>query len=118
MANIPVSHGKESAGDPLPPKCALIEVRVAELKQLFNSIDPSPFRNKDLDPRAEEFIIGWAKDLPKDAPLGLWLSISTARPVCPMRLPFFATQFTSSSVSGRMRTGGVCASCSASAGRA
>lgn len=71
VANIPVSHGKESAGDPLPPKCALIEVRVAELKQLFNSIDPSPFRNKDLDPRAEEFIIGWAKDLPKDAPLGL-----------------------------------------------
>ena len=32
------------------------EVHVAELKQLFNSIDPSPFRNKDLDPRAEEFI--------------------------------------------------------------
>lgn len=71
MANIPTSHGKQSAGDPLPPKCALIEVHVAELKQLFNSIDPSPFRNKDLDPRAEEFIIGWAKDLPNDAPLGL-----------------------------------------------
>ena len=71
MANIPTSHGKQSAGDPLPPKCAVIEVHVAELKQLFNSIDPSPFRNKDLDPSAEEFIIGWAKDLPKDAPLGL-----------------------------------------------
>jgi len=41
------------------------------LKQLFNSIDPSPFRNKDLDPKAEEFIVGWAKDMPRDAPLGL-----------------------------------------------
>lgn len=63
--------GGHSAGDPLPPKCALIQVHVAELKQLFNSIDPSPFRNKDLDPKAEEFIVGWAKDMPRDAPLGL-----------------------------------------------
>src|SRR5215831_7549354 len=62
---------RHSAGDPLPPKCAVIEVHVAELKQLFNSIDPSPFRNKDLDPKAEEFIVGWAKEMPSDAPLGL-----------------------------------------------
>src|SRR5207245_10188223 len=44
---------------------------VAELKQLFNSIDHSPFRNKDLDPKAEEFIVGWAKDLPREATLAL-----------------------------------------------
>jgi hypothetical protein len=41
------------------------------LKQLFNAIDPSPFRDKDLDPKAEEFIVGWAKDLPRDATLAL-----------------------------------------------
>jgi hypothetical protein len=62
---------KPSAGDPMPPKCSVIEVHVGELKQLFNSIDPSPFRNRDLDPNAEEFIVGWAKDLPRDAILGL-----------------------------------------------
>jgi len=62
---------KVSAGDPLPPKCSVIEIHVGELKQLFNSIDPSPFRNKDLDREAEEFIIGWAKDLPRDVPLAL-----------------------------------------------
>lgn len=66
-----VVDGKASAGDPIPPKCAVIEVHVGELKQLFNSIDPSPFRNKDLDPNAEEFIVGWAKDLPRDATLAL-----------------------------------------------
>jgi hypothetical protein len=49
----------------------VIEVHVGELKQLFNSIDPSPFRNKDLDQKAEEFIVGWAKDLPGDAALAL-----------------------------------------------
>src|SRR5246127_529012 len=66
---------RHSAGDPLPPKCAVIEVHVAELKQLFNSIDPSPFRNRDLDPKAEEFIVGWAKDMPRDAPLALLVDL-------------------------------------------
>ena len=62
---------KPSAGDPIPSKCAVIEVHVGELKQLFNSIDPSPFRNKDLDPKAEEFIVDWAKDVPRDSILAL-----------------------------------------------
>jgi hypothetical protein len=48
-----------------------IKVRVAELRQLFNAIDPSPFRERDLDPRAEEFIVEWARDLPRHAPLAL-----------------------------------------------
>src|SRR5512146_3512462 len=66
---------RHAAGDPLPPKCAVIEVHLAELKQLFNSIDPSPFRDRDLDPKAEEFIVGWAKDLPSDASLALVVNL-------------------------------------------
>jgi hypothetical protein len=62
---------QQSAGDPLPPGCELIEVHVAELKQLFNAMDPSPFREKDLDPKAEEFIVSWAREASSDAPLGL-----------------------------------------------
>ena len=53
----------------------MIEVHVGELKQLFNSIDPSPFRNKDMDREAEEFIVGWAKDLPRDVPLALLVDL-------------------------------------------
>jgi len=60
-----------SAGDAIPAKCAVIEVHVGELKQLFNAIDPSPFREKDLDPKAEEFIVGWGKDYADDAHLAL-----------------------------------------------
>jgi len=71
MTTVSVTKGDHSTGDPLPPRCAVIQVHVAELKQLFSSIDPSPFRNKDLDPNAEEFIVGWARDMPRDAPLGL-----------------------------------------------
>ena len=64
-------HRPRSAGDALPQRCAVIEIRVAELRQLFNAIDPSPFRQRDLDPRAEEFIVDWARDLPVDRPWGL-----------------------------------------------
>ena len=64
-----MSHVRSSAGDTIPAKCRVIEVRVAELRQLFNAIDPSPFRDRNLDPRAEEFIVEWARDLPRDAPL-------------------------------------------------
>src|ERR1700745_3937051 len=71
MTNSSGTKDKTSAGDPIPPKCSVIEVHVGELKQLFNSIDPSPFRNKDLDPKADEFIVGWAKDLHRDATMAL-----------------------------------------------
>lgn len=60
-----------SAGDLLPANCELIEVRVSELKQLFNAIDPSPFRERDLDPNAEEFIVDWAKEASPSATFGL-----------------------------------------------
>ena len=39
-----------------------IEVKVREKTQLFNSMDPSPFHEKDLDPDAEEFIESWAME--------------------------------------------------------
>lgn len=64
-----------SAGDPLPAKCTVIRVHVGELRQLFNSIDPSPFRSRDLDPKAEEFIVGWAKELAHAQHLALVVSV-------------------------------------------
>lgn len=48
-----------------------IEVRVADLSRLFNAVDPSPLRSRDLDPRIETFIVDWAKDLPRNAQIGL-----------------------------------------------
>jgi hypothetical protein len=37
-----------------------LALRVREIGQLFNSMDPTPFLNKDLDPEAENFIESWA----------------------------------------------------------
>ena len=66
-----MTDDRRSAGDPIPASCRLIEVHVAELKQLFNAMDPSPFRERDLAPEAEEFIVGWGRELPRDASLAL-----------------------------------------------
>jgi hypothetical protein len=40
-----------------------IEIRIEDISQLFHS-DPFPFRERDLDKDAEEFIVGWARELP------------------------------------------------------
>lgn len=48
---------------------AIIEVRVGELRQLFNSIDPAPFRERDLDPKVESFIVDWSQEVPPHRPL-------------------------------------------------
>lgn len=41
-----------------------VELRLHEVAQLFNSMDPTPFHHKDLDPDAEEFIESWAMEFP------------------------------------------------------
>jgi len=66
-----------SVGDQIPPSCELIEVHVSELRQLFNPIDPSPPREKDLDSRAEEFIVAWARAAKRDAQLALLVEVDT-----------------------------------------
>ena len=46
-----------------------IELQITEISQLFHSLDPFPFREKDLDKEAEDFIVSWARELPVDRPL-------------------------------------------------
>jgi hypothetical protein len=46
-----------------------IELRVNEIGQLFQSLDPFPFREKDLDKEAEEYIVSWARELSHDQPI-------------------------------------------------
>ncbi len=57
--------------DPSPTNRELIEVHVAEFQQLFNAIDPSPFRAKDLSANVEEFIVTWAREARYGARLAL-----------------------------------------------
>lgn len=41
----------------------VIEVRINEFAQLFNSLDPSPFHQRDRDDEAEDYIVSWAREL-------------------------------------------------------
>lgn len=50
---------------------AKIEINLARLSQLFNSLDPSPFHERDLDHDAEEYIVNSAEEIPRQSPLCL-----------------------------------------------
>jgi hypothetical protein len=52
-----------------------IIVRVAHLPRLFHSLDPSPFRERDLDAEADEFIVGWARDAPRGTPFRIIVEV-------------------------------------------
>ena len=53
-------------------------LRLRELSQLFNSMDPSPFIERDLDADAEEFIVGWAREFPASRELELVIHLAVA----------------------------------------
>ncbi|MDO8248571.1 MAG: hypothetical protein Q7T78_02475 [Rhodoferax sp.] len=44
-----------------------LELRIVELSELFNSMDPTPFHHRDLDTDAEEFLESWALEFPQDS---------------------------------------------------
>ncbi len=54
-----------------PEPAAAIEIRLSQPQQLFNSLDPSPFHERDLDQDAEEYIVDSADEYPLKRPLRL-----------------------------------------------
>jgi hypothetical protein len=73
---------QQAVGDPLPPHYERLDIHVGELKQLFNAMDPAPFRDRDLDPKAEEFIVDGSREVRRNAPLALIVHLSH-RPATP-----------------------------------
>ena len=47
----------------------VVEVRVDDIAQLFDTLDPYPFPERDLNRDAEDYIVGWARELPSHQPL-------------------------------------------------
>ena len=62
------STGKRTAK---PKHSRVIELELHDMSQLFNSIDPSPFENKDLNNDVEEFIVCSAQEFRPDQQLTL-----------------------------------------------
>jgi len=75
----------------------LIELRIESIPQIFHSLDPSPFRERELDQNAEEFIVSWARELPSHAPFKIIVHLPEdqlakpgARDIAPAITQFFS----------------------------
>ena len=68
----------ELNGDQVVAGCRIIEMHLREMSQLFDSLDHSPFREKDLDRNAEEYIVDSLKELPSRAPCELVIYLDQA----------------------------------------
>jgi len=55
-----------------------IEIRLEDVSQLFETMDPFPFRERDLARDADEYICGWASELPADRPLEIRIHLPAA----------------------------------------
>ena len=45
-----------------------IELRLSRIRQIFDGRDPAPFRERDLDDHAVDYLVGAVEDLPRGAP--------------------------------------------------
>ena len=63
----------------------LIEIRVDRLAQLFHTLDPFPFWEKDLVKEAEDYIVSWARELPDKRPIRT--PSMSAMAMCAQRIP-------------------------------
>ena len=59
-----------------PAAPSTLHLQVGEMRQIFNAMDPSPFRERDLDPKAEEYIVDWAREVERHAVLALDVTLS------------------------------------------
>jgi len=53
----------------------LIEIRVNDIAQLFHTLDPFPFRERDLADEAEDYIVSWAREMPGNRPFKIAVHI-------------------------------------------
>lgn len=71
----PISRGSRfPSSSPLAeqmPGVHHIELNLRDIDQLFNTMDPSPFHERDLDDDAAEFILSWAQEFHRPEPVDL-----------------------------------------------
>ncbi len=65
------------------PPVGTIELRVEHLSQMFDTLDPFPFAERDLDPEAEAYIVNWARELPRGIPLAIIVQMPSAEAKTP-----------------------------------
>lgn len=64
--------------EPLATPLGIIELRVDHLERLFDAFDPLPAPSRDLAPQVEDFIVGWARELPEGVALRILVHVPAA----------------------------------------
>jgi hypothetical protein len=62
-----------------PPDPGLIQIRIRDLRQLFDTLDPAPFLERDLDDRMAEYVESCADEIPGHVPLRLQVHVPEAQ---------------------------------------
>lgn len=63
-------------------KAVTVELRIDRIARLYNVLDPAPFQEKELDPAADDYIVGSAEDL-GSRPMRLAIMLPEAELVLP-----------------------------------
>jgi hypothetical protein len=64
-------QGARPAGAPSAPAVHELALSLGEIRQLFASMDPAPFHERDLDGQAADYIVERAREAPAGVPLKL-----------------------------------------------
>ena len=62
-AETSVEPERRASGYRLEGSSRLIEIELRDLRQLFNTLDPAPFHERDLDPEAESYIVDALREI-------------------------------------------------------
>jgi hypothetical protein len=60
----------------------VLDLHIVTSAQLFNSIDPAPFRERDLDPAVIAYMVEWVEESAGDGPLAIAVTIDQPSPDC------------------------------------
>lgn len=74
-----MQDARQTAAGQEPVAPASIRLRVQHVNQLFHTLDPFPFRERDLDSGVEEFVVGSARELPGRGPLTVAVHMPAAQ---------------------------------------
>jgi len=55
-----------------------IQLRIQNIGQLFHTLDPLPFRERDLDLGVEEYVVGWAGEMAGQEPISIMVHLPRA----------------------------------------
>jgi hypothetical protein len=61
----------------------IVRVTARAVAVLFNSLDPSPFRERDIDAEVERHILEWVRELPADAQFNIVVELPAKETTTP-----------------------------------